>query len=84
MKLVFKVEPEYSEEAREAKHQGTVVLAIQVGEDGRATIFGSSEASARAGRKGDRGGPAMALQPRHVQRPGRGRQSQCRINFRLL
>ena len=36
MKLVFKVEPEYSEEAREAKHQGTVVLAIQVGEDGRA------------------------------------------------
>ena len=36
MKLVFKVEPEYSEEARKAKYQGTVVLAIQVGEDGRA------------------------------------------------
>ena len=35
-RLTYKVEPEYSEEALKAKHQGTVVLAIQVGEDGRA------------------------------------------------
>ena len=35
-RLTYKVEPEYSEEARKAKHQGTVVLAIQVWEDGRA------------------------------------------------
>ena len=35
-RLIYKVEPEYSEEARKAKHQGTVVLAIQVWEDGRA------------------------------------------------
>ena len=35
-RLIYKVEPEYSEEAREAKYQGTVVLAIQVWEDGRA------------------------------------------------
>ena len=35
-RLTYKVEPEYSEEARKAKHEGTVVLAIQVGEDGRA------------------------------------------------
>ena len=34
--LTYKVEPEYSEEARKAKHQGIVVLAIQVWEDGRA------------------------------------------------
>ena len=35
-RLVKKVEPEYSEEARKAKYQGTVVLAVQVWEDGRA------------------------------------------------
>ena len=35
-RLTYKVEPEYSEEARNAKHKGTVVLAIQVWEDGRA------------------------------------------------
>ena len=35
-RLTYKVEPEYSEEDRKAKHQGTVVLAIQVWEDGRA------------------------------------------------
>jgi TonB family protein len=32
--LVFKVEPEYSEEARKAKFQGTVVLAVVVDEKG--------------------------------------------------
>jgi TonB family protein len=32
--LVFKVEPEYSEEARKAKFQGTVVLYIEVNEKG--------------------------------------------------
>ena len=33
-KLVFKVEPEYSEEARKAKFQGTVVLYVVVDEKG--------------------------------------------------
>jgi periplasmic protein TonB len=33
--LIFKVEPEYSEEARKAKFQGTVRLAIVVDENGR-------------------------------------------------
>lgn len=32
---IMKVEPEYSEEARKAKYQGTVLLAIVVDEDGR-------------------------------------------------
>lgn len=32
--LVFKVEPEYSEEARKAKFQGTVVLSVEVNERG--------------------------------------------------
>ena len=30
-------EPEYSEEARKARHQGTVILAIDVDETGHAT-----------------------------------------------
>jgi TonB family protein len=34
--LLFKVEPEYSEEARKAKVQGTVLLAIEVDRSGRA------------------------------------------------
>jgi TonB family protein len=34
--LLFKVEPEYSEEARKAKYQGTVVLYVEVSPDGRA------------------------------------------------
>jgi protein TonB len=34
--LVFKVEPEYSEEARKAKYQGTVVLYVEVDPNGRA------------------------------------------------
>ncbi len=35
-KLIYKVEPEFSEEARKAKYQGTVVLAIEVDTNGRA------------------------------------------------
>jgi TonB family protein len=34
--LVSKVEPEYSEEARAAKYQGTVVLYVEIGTDGLA------------------------------------------------
>ncbi len=32
--LIYKVEPEFSEEARKAKHQGVVVLAIEVDASG--------------------------------------------------
>ncbi len=35
--LLWKKEPEYSEEARKAKHQGTVVLYIEVTPDGKAS-----------------------------------------------
>ena len=35
--LLFKVEPQYTEEARAAKFQGTVLLYIEVQPDGRAT-----------------------------------------------
>ena len=33
--LVYKVEPEFSEEARRAKYQGTVLLRVEIGADGR-------------------------------------------------
>jgi TonB family protein len=33
--VLYKVEPEFSEEARKAKYQGIVVLTIEVGEDGK-------------------------------------------------
>src|SRR5439155_17068518 len=35
--LLSKVEPEYSEEARKAKYQGTVLLYVEVDATGRAT-----------------------------------------------
>ncbi len=35
--LLFKVEPEYSDEARKAKYQGTVMLYVEVDASGRAT-----------------------------------------------
>jgi len=35
--LLFKVEPEYSEEARKAKYQGTVLLYVEVDPSGKAT-----------------------------------------------
>jgi TonB family protein len=35
-RLIYKVEPEYSEEARKAKYAGTVVLAVEVWPDGQA------------------------------------------------
>jgi TonB family protein len=34
--LLYKVEPEYSEEARKAKYQGTVILYIEVDPAGKA------------------------------------------------
>ncbi len=34
--LLYKVEPEYSEEARAAKFQGTVLLYVEIGPDGQA------------------------------------------------
>ena len=34
--LIYKVEPEYSEEARKAKYQGTVVLYVEVDPNGKA------------------------------------------------
>jgi len=33
--VLHRVDPEFSEEARKAKYQGTVVVAIEVGEDGK-------------------------------------------------
>ena len=37
--VLYNVEPEFSEEARKAKYQETVVLTIEVGEDGQPRRF---------------------------------------------
>jgi len=37
--LVYKIEPEYSDEARKAKFQGTVVLSIEVDQNGKPRQF---------------------------------------------
>jgi protein TonB len=37
--LIYRVEPEFSEEARKAKYQGMVILSIEVDTSGRATNF---------------------------------------------
>jgi protein TonB len=37
--VLYRVEPEFSEEARKAKFQGIVVLAIEIGEDGKPRRF---------------------------------------------
>jgi outer membrane biosynthesis protein TonB len=34
--LIHKVEPEYSEEARKAKYEGTVILYVEISPDGHA------------------------------------------------
>jgi TonB family protein len=36
-RLIYKVEPEYSEEARQAKLQGTVLLYVEISPEGKAT-----------------------------------------------
>ena len=36
--LIYKVEPEYTGEARQAKLQGTVLLSVQIGPDGKASV----------------------------------------------
>lgn len=38
-KLIYKIEPEFSEEARKAKYQGTVVLTIEVDTNGKPSRF---------------------------------------------
>ena len=83
--LIFKVEPEYSEEARKAKFQGTVVLAVVVDEKGqprdlrvvRALGLGLDEKAIEAVQKwrfrpGMMNGKAVAV------------QATIEVNFRLL
>jgi protein TonB len=38
-KLIYKIEPEFSEEARKAKYQGTVILSIEVDTSGKPSRF---------------------------------------------
>jgi TonB family protein len=83
--LIFKVEPEYSEEARKAKYQGTVLLYVQVDPSGKATNIrvlhslglGLDEKAMEAVKKwkfrpGQRDGKPVTV------------EAQIEVNFRLL
>ena len=83
--LIYKVEPEYSEEARKAKYQGTVLLYVQVDPAGKAINMrvlhslglGLDEKAMEAVRKwkfkpGMKDGKAVTV------------EAQIEVNFRLL
>jgi TonB family protein len=83
--VLFRVEPEYSEEARKAKYSGTVLLSIVVDVDGKAKNFkvlkgvglGLDEKAIEAVQKwkftpGKKNGQAVAV------------YAQVEVNFRLL
>jgi periplasmic protein TonB len=83
--LLFKVEPEYSEEARKAKFQGTVLLSVEVDEQGkprnikviRPLGLGLDQKAIEAVEKwkfspGKKDGKPVAV------------QAQIEVNFRLL
>jgi len=83
--LLYKVEPEYSEEARKAKYQGTVLLYVQVDSSGKAINMrvlhslglGLDEKAMEAVRKwkfkpGMKDGKAVTV------------EAQIEVNFRLL
>lgn len=83
--VLFKVDPEYSEEARKAKYSGTVTLAVIVTPDGKATEIhvvkslgmGLDEKAIEAVQKwkfkpGLKGGQAVAV------------RATIEVNFRLL
>jgi len=83
--LLYKVDPEFSEEARKAKFSGVVILAIEVDANGRATSFRVLQ------------GPGLGLEQKAIEavkqwrfRPGLqdGKaivtSATVQVNFRLL
>jgi TonB family protein len=83
--LLYKVEPEYSEEARKAKYQGIVVLRVIIDASGRAT---NAEVVRSLGLGLDE--KAMEAVKKWEFRPGYkdGKpvavMAQIEVNFRLL
>lgn len=83
--LVFKVEPEYSEEARKAKYQGTVVLYVVVDEKGlprdikvvRALGLGLDEKAVEAVEK-------WKFRPGYLNGKAVAVAATVEVNFRLL
>jgi hypothetical protein len=66
----LQVEPEYSDEARKAKFQGTVVLYVVVDDKGLPRDIKVVRTRPRPGRKGCSGGGEVALPPRLPERKG--------------
>ena len=84
-RLIYKVEPEFSEEARKAKFQGTVVLSIEVDQSGRTRTL---EVVSSPGLGLDRKAIEAVLQWRFrpALRDGKPVTTSARVelNFRLL
>jgi TonB family protein len=83
--LIFKKDPEYSEEARKAKYSGTVVLNVEVNESGLVSSIRVIK------------GVGLGLDEKAIEAVGRWRfnpaqkggkpvavQTQVAVNFRLL
>jgi len=83
--LIYKVEPEYSEEARKAKFQGTVVLYVVVDEKGmprdlkvvRALGLGLDEKAIEAVKK-------WRFRPGYLNGKAVAVAATIEVNFRLL
>ena len=83
--VLFKVDPEYSEEARNAKYSGTVLLSVVVGADGKAcniTVLkglgmGLDEKSVEAVAR-------WKFKPGMLDRKAVAVRCQIEVNFRLL
>ena len=83
--LLYKSEPEYSEEARKAKYQGTVLLYVEVDPSGKAINMrvlhslglGLDEKAIEAVKK-------WKFKPGYQGRQAGHRGGQIEVNFRLL
>ena len=84
-RLIYKVEPEFSEEGRKAKFQGTVILSIEVDQSGRTRTL---EVVSSPGLGLDRKAIEAVLQWRFrpALRDGKPVTTSARVelNFRLL
>ncbi len=80
--LIFKVEPEFSEEARKAKYSGVVVLQIEVDTNGKGALISRGPKSwSRSRQESNRRRYAMAIQAGISGRQASGHSGYSRSQF---
>jgi hypothetical protein len=82
---IYRVDPEFSEDARKARFQGIVVLMIEVGTDGRAhnpKIIENPGLGLH--QEGDRSRPTMAFPPCAKRRPPLVSTARVEVHFHLM